>query len=76
MRKLIDARPGSLEPREVAGAPEPVKAGRTQYFPVRAAFANKYNSLVGQERKTCEVFPPSLRSLGVFRFHFSAFSTH
>lgn len=29
MRKLIDVHPGSLEPREVAWAPETVKASRT-----------------------------------------------
>lgn len=48
MRKLIDVHPGSLEPREVAWAPEPVKAGRTQCFPVWTAFVNKHKSLVGQ----------------------------
>lgn len=55
MRKLIDVHPGSLEPREVAWAPEPVKAGRTQCFPVWTAFVNKHKSLVGQGWKTSEV---------------------
>lgn len=60
MRKLIDVHSGSLEPREVAWAPEPVKAGRTQCFPVWTALLTSINHWWDRDGRPLRSFPPSL----------------